>query len=200
MSEGVSTLSGPDGVPVEGFNALLVVGRERGSLTPDDLMPLLKTVELTPDLLTAILERFAAEGVTYEADDPDVLEADEELAAELAIADEVDSAIATSVVAAPVRPEPATAPRSVPSRPPRMRSVAKLLADDGSLSGVGPDPVRTYLKEIGKVPLLNGEEEVALARRLDARLEATARVARVTERHGDDAPARDIRRDQRCLP
>ena len=29
------------------------------------------------------------------------------------------------------------------------------------------DPVRMYLKEIGKVPLLNADEEIALARRLE---------------------------------
>jgi RNA polymerase primary sigma factor len=197
MSEGVSTLSWPDGVPVEGFNALLVVGRERGSLAPDDLMPLLKTVELTPDLLTAILGRLAAEGIAYEADDPDVLEADEELAAELAIADEVDNAIAGTAKTAPAEPETTTRP--APARPPRMRSVAKLVADDGSLSGVGPDPVRTYLKEIGKVPLLSGEEEVALARRIEAGVEAAARLSELREHSGDDGAGGDLKREQRCV-
>ncbi len=57
MSESVPTLSWPAGVPVEAFTALLALGRVRGSLTPDDLMPVIKAVELTPDLLHAILGR-----------------------------------------------------------------------------------------------------------------------------------------------
>ncbi|MER3452426.1 MAG: RNA polymerase sigma factor RpoD, partial [Acidimicrobiia bacterium] len=39
------------------------------------------------------------------------------------------------------------------------------------------DPVRLYLKEIGKVPLLSAEEEVALAMRMEAGLQAARRLA-----------------------
>jgi len=39
------------------------------------------------------------------------------------------------------------------------------------------DPVRMYLKEIGKVPLLSAEEEVALAQRIEKGAEAAERTA-----------------------
>ena len=39
------------------------------------------------------------------------------------------------------------------------------------------DPVRMYLKEIGKVPLLTGEQEVTLAKRLEAGEQAAGRLA-----------------------
>jgi RNA polymerase primary sigma factor len=41
--------------------------------------------------------------------------------------------------------------------------------DDDILKGVNiDDPVRMYLKEIGKVPLLSANEEVELAKRMEA--------------------------------
>jgi RNA polymerase primary sigma factor len=39
------------------------------------------------------------------------------------------------------------------------------------------DPVRDYLKQIGKIPLLNAEQEVNLARRMEAGLFAEAKLA-----------------------
>ena len=40
---------------------------------------------------------------------------------------------------------------------------------DLSIRTPGVDPLRTYLKEIAKVPLLSAEEEVSLARRIEDR-------------------------------
>ncbi len=39
-------------------------------------------------------------------------------------------------------------------------------ADDGSEAMIVDDPVKVYLKEIGKVPLLSGTEEIELAKRM----------------------------------
>jgi len=47
---------------------------------------------------------------------------------------------------------------------------------DGGRGGTGTDPVRTYLKEIGRVPLLTAAEEVSLAQRLEAGEAARARL------------------------
>jgi RNA polymerase primary sigma factor len=43
------------------------------------------------------------------------------------------------------------------------------------------DPVRMYLKEIGKVPLLTGPQEVSLAKRIEAGLDAVDRVAQTSD-------------------
>ncbi|HWW53408.1 MAG TPA: sigma-70 family RNA polymerase sigma factor, partial [Acidimicrobiales bacterium] len=228
MSEGVPTLSWPAGVPVEAFTALLALGRERGTLSPDDLMPVLKAVELTPELLLAVLERLAEEGIAYEADDPEQLEADEELVAAIELAELTEltelvelaelteltesvasdrSAEASEVAATDAAaieelapPPTVTPPKPAPARTARSRQPAlpKLLGDDGSLSGVGPDPVRTYLKEIGKVPLLNSEQEVALAKRIEHGAAAIVRIAELEVRN-DEIPATELRREKRAV-
>jgi RNA polymerase primary sigma factor len=50
------------------------------------------------------------------------------------------------------------------------------------------DSVRAYLKQIGKVALLNAEEEVELAKRIEAGLYATQLMTEMTDR-GDKLPA-----------
>ena len=48
-----------------------------------------------------------------------------------------------------------------------------------SRAGASSDPVRMYLKEIGKVPLLNAEQEVDLAKRIEAGLFAAEKLTHV---------------------
>ncbi|OBE98134.1 RNA polymerase sigma factor [Mycobacterium sp. 852002-10029_SCH5224772] len=59
------------------------------------------------------------------------------------------------------------------------------------------DSVRAYLKQIGKVALLNAEEEVELAKRIEAGLYATQLMTELTER-GDKLPAAQ-RRDMQWI-
>ena len=46
-----------------------------------------------------------------------------------------------------------------------------------SVAGATADPVKDYLKQIGKVPLLNAEQEVDLAKRIEAGLFAEEKLA-----------------------
>src|ERR1700736_1075102 len=65
MSEGVSTpFTSKGGLTVD-FAALLLLGRERGYLTSDDLMAVLEAVELTPALIDAVVGRVRAEGIEW---------------------------------------------------------------------------------------------------------------------------------------
>jgi RNA polymerase primary sigma factor len=59
------------------------------------------------------------------------------------------------------------------------------------------DSVRAYLKQIGKVALLNAEEEVELAKRIEAGLFATQKLAELAER-GEKLPVQQ-RRDMQYI-
>ena len=59
-----------------------------------------------------------------------------------------------------------------------------------TVAGATADPVKDYLKQIGKVALLNAEQEVELAKRIEAGLYAEHRLAE----EGNDLPAK-LRRE-----
>src|ERR1700722_4653669 len=68
MSDWISTPFTPKGAPSVDLVALLLLGRERGYLTPDDLMTVLEQVELTPALINAVVGRVRAEGIAWRDD------------------------------------------------------------------------------------------------------------------------------------
>jgi RNA polymerase primary sigma factor len=262
MGEGVSTPFTPEGGLTVDFAALLILGRERGYLTPDDVMVVLEAVELTPALIDAVVGRVRAEGITWRE------EGDAEGAVDLGFGDAVtaEDALGRAVgaLASPGaggdvgpglddppaggagqrgigpglarlagpglggpglggaglgrpglggpglgdedrRPAIALSATTAPSDHPgiglaglssqRLRgrlSVADLRLDLDARSGGSSDPVRMYLKEIGKVPLLRADEEVILARCVEAGLRATERIVEHDEL-GLERSARDRR-------
>ena len=168
------TLPIPEDVPAEDFSRLLEKGRARGSLTTDELMTVLRGVELSPQLIDAVVARVQAEGIVYDDTEDAVTEPDAAVDAAEAEAPSPSPATAT--------PRPAAAPSVVRGR---QAAVAGDYVDaDSRATGPGEDPVRMYLKEIGKVPLLTAEQEVALAQRIERGLEAAARIVALEDEYG----------------
>ena len=190
MTERTPTLSGEGDVPAivasAPFLALLEIGRGRGELTMDEVVPALGNEELTPDVLAAVIARIHAEGIAFDAGELDLHHA-------ARLEDDDDDVADPSPAAATATGTPDQADVAAPPKRARPVTIDRLLGDE-SLTGVGADPVRFYLKEIGKVPLLSAEQEVALAQRIEAGAEAEVQLAdrsAIVEAGGQPEPLSD---------
>jgi RNA polymerase primary sigma factor len=171
MTEGNPVSAAPEGVPADAFAALVARGRAGGSLTVEEVVSALRHVELSPDLIDAVRLHLAGERIVLDEHlDP---------------ADEPPTP-PRGVPLAVVPPPAAVPPPPVPAAPRARRAPvdgSPVEARDGPegreehRAGASTDPVRTYLKEIGKIDLLDAADEVALARRIEAGLAAAARIA-----------------------
>jgi RNA polymerase primary sigma factor len=179
----------PLDLPETEIEELMALARVKGVLSSEDLVTALKDVELTPELINAVVAWVNAAGIRYE----DIDAVDRASAQDVL----VDDALTTTADVAVVRPLRATPPKRV--RAPRgARAADAVPYDDGR--GGAADPVRMYLKEIGKFPLITGEEEVRLAQRIEAGLEANCKLTDLEEKYGDEPiPAEERRPLERVV-
>jgi len=61
-----------------------------------------------------------------------------------------------------------------------------------TITGATADPVKDYLKQIGKVPLLNAAEEVELAMRIEAGLFAEEKLSQMTDKEKRTTLGREL--------
>jgi RNA polymerase primary sigma factor len=131
----------------------------------DDLMKVLEGVELSEDRIDGIRTALATEGIVID---------DEDHSAEVVLPVVVEELIVEELVVEELVDlrKPAT-PRP---RRPKATKATKARGDSGD-RGSTSDPVRMYLREIGQVPLLKAEDEVRLAKRIEAGTKSAVELA-----------------------
>jgi RNA polymerase primary sigma factor len=151
------------------IDELVQRARERGSLTSGEIFASLHTLEPETSELANIYQRIEAAGITIQDEITEELELEDALrhgdgAAHRARRGEPNRG-------APVVTRPGEAAGHRPTR--TRRDVASVFDEPAARGDRGGetgsfDPVRMYLKDIGKVPLLTAAQEVNLARRIEA--------------------------------
>src|SRR5438309_1070208 len=189
VGEPISTSSKDlEGLPEAGLASLIAKGRAQGSLTTGDVFDALPDVEPSPAQLDAIYNFIRASGIELvdeiaadlEAEDGDADLPPSPSGAPDAPAIPISIPIPL-IVPVPPAPEPAAADPAATAQPltrarraPRGESApGENVRPDRVGEGGVSDPVRMYLKEIGKVPLLTGAQEVSLAQRIEQGLLAS---------------------------
>jgi len=169
----------PPGILEDEFTRLLEVGRAQGSLSPDDLMDAVESVELTPDAIERVIERVRAEGIIFVDDvpDPTAIEAVATNGAHVDDEERPGSSDADVEVLADEEEETTSRRSARSSRNGNGSPRARSSSSSEYFGNVAEDPVHTYLKEIGKVALLSAELEVEMAQRIEAGNEAAEKLA-----------------------
>ncbi|HZM30329.1 MAG TPA: RNA polymerase sigma factor RpoD [Acidimicrobiales bacterium] len=186
-----SALDAWNGSSEDELDRLVEHAKSSGRLTQHDLVRALAHVEITPEVLAEIYRRCRAAGIVVEeTDDLDLSHPREPPGASEGEPGEPDVVPAADLVVEPDGTSTVVvfaAENAVGRGPERahlrrlsatMRRRTRLSADRGAERGGGTsDPVRMYLREIGRVPLLVAAEEVELAKRIETGAEASEHLA-----------------------
>jgi RNA polymerase primary sigma factor len=164
------------GVPPGGVEDLLARVKERGFVTTGEIFAAFPGLEPETSELAAIYTGISARGVQVVDEIAEELEREDQRRAggdtpQSHRTRGSEPGRATGVV---TRPGAAPATKEPASRLGKLGEPAARTARAGEMGSF--DPVRMYLKEIGKVPLLTAEQEVTLAQRIEAGLHAAEQL------------------------
>ena len=161
---------------------LLDMGSSAGTVTEDDIQIAVKDVDVDDEQLNAIYSFLRGKGVEIvsQGDADDASDMDDDVHSMDGDLDDdgepVDQDVAAAKNAEREMGASSKAKKSARSRGRSSRSRNRAM--DASTVLLTGDPVRMYLKEIGKVDLLTAADEVDLAMKIEAGLEATDQLER----------------------
>jgi len=148
---------------------LVEVGRARPArvVTADEAVAAIDG-DPTPEAIDELRSRLAAEGITLDESSVEPPDGEERDETEIAV-----------VVRDPLTDDMDDADDLVVRRSDRLRHSMKATVRMNLSSGTA-DPVKMYMREIGRVPLLTAQEEVALAKQIERGSAAAERLAELT--------------------
>ncbi|WP_082629973.1 MULTISPECIES: RNA polymerase sigma factor RpoD [Olsenella] len=161
---------------------LVSKGSKRGSsVTEDDVQLAIAEIDVDDDELSDLYDAVRSKGVDIvsanEGDDPKMDADDDEDLDDDKLDDDDDSDDPELTEAREEAKAANEVLRSAPKAKTHKRSSrARARRTDSSTVMLTGDPVRMYLKEIGKVDLLTASEEVHLAMKIEAGTEASAKL------------------------
>jgi RNA polymerase primary sigma factor len=142
-------------VKQDSIRELLERGKQRGILNYGEIMNALQNIELSPEQIDEVYENLSTNGVEVLPDSVDI----------------------DTFEVSPSQPLEAVRPISEEETETETETAGTEVEIDLSVpEGIGiDDPVRMYLKEIGRVPLLSAEDEVVLAKLMEQGIEEAKR-------------------------
>ncbi|MDQ1432184.1 MAG: polymerase primary sigma factor [Actinomycetota bacterium] len=170
-------------VPSSDIDELLARVSDRGYVTTGEIFAALPKLEPETAELAAIYASINARGVeVVDEIEEELRREDERRAGRGEGPAERAPAPGAGPVSTPTNAVPRPGAAAGPSAAARhARAPRPERSDGGSF-----DPVRMYLKEIGKVPLLTGPQEVTLAQRIEAGVHATERLETRPDLSGEE--------------
>ena len=167
---------------------LVISAKGSGSISEDDIQIALQEVDVSDGELSLLYETLRSKNVEITSvsdgsaefsdtvSDDDFVSADDDFDdAPLDDEDEDDEDVGVLNEARQVKEALRSVPKAKTSKPKRSSRARARRADTSTVMLTG-DPVRMYLKEIGKVDLLTASEEVNLAMKIEAGTEATQKL------------------------
>ena len=162
--------------PNRDIDDLVARVRERGFVTTGEIFAALPDLEPDTAELAAIYAGLEVNGVQVVDEIIEELQREDERRASRPTEAEPRSVIEPITPPAPA-PEPEPVVDTLPVEEPRAPRPARPRHTRGTVeAGSSFDPVRMYLKEIGKVPLLTAAQEVSLAKRFEAGIDGESRL------------------------